>query len=148
MSRGRGREQRERIPSGLHAVSTKPDVGLKPTNYEIMTLLIFAQWSSVCLIYSHCVMYVGYHVKQLGYSVAWRASRVAGGLCKHEKGAGVLSLKKIFFFNVYLYLGQRETEHERGRGRERETQNRKQAPGSEPSAQSPTLGWNSRTARS
>ena len=24
-----------------------------------------------------------------------------------------------FFFNVYLFLGQRETEHERGRGRER-----------------------------
>ena len=32
--------------------------------------------------------------------------------------------------------------------RERETQNRKQAPGSEPSAQSPTRGSNSRTARS
>ena len=27
--------------------------------------------------------------------------------------------KKKFFFNVYLFLGQRETEHERGRGRER-----------------------------
>ena len=26
---------------------------------------------------------------------------------------------QIFFFNVYLFLGQRETEHERGRGRER-----------------------------
>ena len=25
----------------------------------------------------------------------------------------------LFFFNVYLFLGQRETEHERGRGRER-----------------------------
>ena len=25
----------------------------------------------------------------------------------------------IFFFNVYLFLGQRETEHERARGRER-----------------------------
>ena len=28
------------------------------------------------------------------------------------------TLKK-FFFNVYLFLGQRETEHEQGRGRER-----------------------------
>ena len=28
-------------------------------------------------------------------------------------------LKKKFFFNVYLFLGQRETVHERGRGRER-----------------------------
>ena len=26
---------------------------------------------------------------------------------------------RFFFFNVYLFLGQRETEHERGRGRER-----------------------------
>ena len=42
----------------------------------------------------------------------------------------------IFFFNVYLFLRQRETEHEWGRVRERETQNLKQAPGSELSAQS------------
>ena len=48
-----------------------------------------------------------------------------------------------FFFNVYLFLRQRETEHERGRGRERETQNRKQVPGSEPSAQSLMRGLNS-----
>ena len=41
---------------------------------------------------------------------------------------------KIFFFNVYLFLGQRETEHERGRGRERETQNRKQALSRQPRA--------------
>ena len=27
--------------------------------------------------------------------------------------------KIFFFFNVYLFLGQRETEHEQGRGRER-----------------------------
>ena len=54
----------------------------------------------------------------------------------------------IIFFNVYLFLRQRETEHEQGRVRERETQNLKQAPGSELSAQSPTRGLNSRTARS
>ena len=55
----------------------------------------------------------------------------------------------FFFSNVYLFLGQRETEHEQGEGqRERETQNRKQAPGSEPSAQSLMRGSNSRTARS
>ena len=47
---------------------------------------------------------------------------------------GVPFLK--IFFNVYLFLRQRETEHERGRVRERETQNLKQAPGSELSAQS------------
>ena len=43
---------------------------------------------------------------------------------------------------------QRETEHEWGRGRERETQDWKQAPGSEPSAQSLMRGSNSWTARS
>ena len=53
-----------------------------------------------------------------------------------------------FFFNVYLFLRQRETEHERGRVRERETQNWKQAPGSELSAQSRMRGSNPRTARS
>ena len=55
-----------------------------------------------------------------------------------------------FFFNVYFFIFG--TERDRawtGEGqRERETQNRKQAPGSEPSAQSPTWGSNSRTARS
>ena len=39
----------------------------------------------------------------------------------------------IYFFNVYLFLGQRETEHEWGRNREgeRETQNLKHPPGSD-----------------
>ena len=46
----------------------------------------------------------------------------------------------LIFFNVYLFLRQGETEHEQGRVRERETQNMKQAPGSELSAQSPTRG--------
>ena len=32
---------------------------------------------------------------------------------------GLHSYEDFFFFNVYLFLGQRETEHERGRGRER-----------------------------
>ena len=54
----------------------------------------------------------------------------------------------FFFFNVLFIFETGETEHERGRVRERETQNRKQAPGSEPSAQSPTRGTNSQTARS
>ena len=54
----------------------------------------------------------------------------------------------FFFFNVYLFLRQEETQHELGRVRERETQNLKQAPHSELSAQSPTRGSNSWTARS
>ena len=37
---------------------------------------------------------------------------------------------------------RKETEHERGRGRERETQDPKQIPGSELSAQSPMWGFN------
>ena len=40
-----------------------------------------------------------------------------------------------FFFNVYLFLRQRETEHEWGKVREKETQNLKQSPGSQLSAQ-------------
>ena len=41
---------------------------------------------------------------------------------------------EFFFFNVYLFLRQRETKHELGRVRESETQNLKQAPSSELSA--------------
>ena len=33
----RGGEERERVLSGLHAVSTEPDAGLNLTNREIMT---------------------------------------------------------------------------------------------------------------
>ena len=62
----------------------------------------------------------------------------------------------IFKFYVYSFLKERETERDRqtdrvraGEGqRERETQNPKQAPGSEPSAQSPMQGSDSRTVRS
>ena len=36
--RKRERErERERIPSRLHTVSTEPDMGLDPMNYEIMS---------------------------------------------------------------------------------------------------------------
>ena len=53
--------------------------------------------------------------------------------------------KKIFF-NIYLLLRDSMS---RGRAeRERETQNPKQAPASERSAQSPTRGWNSQATRS
>ena len=57
-------------------------------------------------------------------------------------------LKKIFF-NVYLFLRQREHKQDQGRDRDREgeTQNPRQAPGSELSAQSPTRGSNSRSVR-
>ena len=53
---------------------------------------------------------------------------------------------------MFIYFREREREraHEQGRGREREThtQNPKQAPGSELSAQSPTQGSNSLAVRS
>ena len=52
----------------------------------------------------------------------------------------------------YLFLRERERERDivqdREGYRERETQNSKQAPGSELSAQSPTWGLNSQTTRS
>ena len=51
----------------------------------------------------------------------------------------------FFFFN--LFLRQRESMSRRGAERERETQNLKQAPGSELSAQSPMQGSNSQTVR-
>ena len=57
----------------------------------------------------------------------------------------------IPFLNVlFTFERDRQTEYEQGRGREREreTQNLKQAPGPELSAQSPTRGSNPRTTRS
>ena len=54
-----------------------------------------------------------------------------------------------FFFKVYSFFRDRERQSVSGDGQtEKETQNPKQAPGSEPSAQSPTRGSNSRTTRS
>ena len=58
-------------------------------------------------------------------------------------------LTLIIFFNVYLFLRDRETEQEQGRGREGEGDTDSEAaPGSELSAQNPTRGSNSQTARS
>ena len=53
--------------------------------------------------------------------------------------------KDLFFL---MFIFEREREHEQGRGRERkrETQNLKQVPGSELSAQSLTQGLNSECA--
>ena len=72
-----------------------------------------------------------------------------GLISKSEQMQDFLSFLFFFFyfFNVYLFW-DRETEHEWGRVRERETQNLKQAPGSELSAQSLAWGSNSWTARS
>ena len=54
--------------------------------------------------------------------------------------------KKIFL--MLIFERDRETECEQGRNRERETQNPKQVPGSELSAQSLTWGSNSQAVRS
>ena len=59
-----------------------------------------------------------------------------------------LFLKKKFFVYLSLRERERQTMSRGGAERERETQNPKQAPGSELSAQSPTRGSNSQTARS
>ena len=61
-------------------------------------------------------------------------------------------LGSLLFFNikknyVYLFLRERECEREEGQG-ERETQNPKQVPGSEPSAQNLMRGSNPQTMRS
>ena len=76
-------------------------------------------------------------------------------LQKHMTCKQVTKSRRQFFylkknlFNVDLFLRETKTECEwvRGQG-ERETQNPKQAPGSELSAQSPTRGLNSRAVRS
>ena len=49
---------------------------------------------------------------------------------------------------MFIFEKERDRAPAGERQRERETQNRKQAPGSELSAQSPTWGSNSRTVRS
>ena len=80
------------------------------------------------------------------------ASRAVSGQqteLQKKSDAGKPRFLSSFFFKVYLFLRERERERERamsgGRGREKETQNPKQAPGSELSAQSPTRGWDSQT---
>ena len=55
----------------------------------------------------------------------------------------------VIFLNVFIYFWERERQHEWGeRQRERDTQNPKQAPGSELSAQSLMWASNSQTMRS
>ena len=62
----------------------------------------------------------------------------------------MLYLLKKIFFNVYLFLTETETDRVRARKgqKERETQNLKQVPGSELSAQNPMQGLNSQAVRS
>ena len=57
-------------------------------------------------------------------------------------------IKKMFLTFIYFWDRERQSMNGGGSERERETQNPKQAPGSELSAQSLTRGLNSRTARS
>ena len=77
-----------------------------------------------------------------------------GGRHRVGKWLGGVLISFFFFFEFFFqrFLFIFGTERDRawtGDGqRERETQNRKQAPGSEPSAQSLTWGSNSRTTRS
>ena len=69
---------------------------------------------------------------------------------------GHAGLFKFFFLFYILLIFERDRERESTHGctqvgegqRERETQNPKQGPGSEPSAQSPTRGLNPQTVRS
>ena len=68
-------------------------------------------------------------------------NKVAGYKINVQKS---VYLKKIFL----MFIFERETECEWGRGRERETQNPKQAPGSDLSAQSLMRGLNPQTVRS
>ena len=64
-------------------------------------------------------------------------------------GEGGTQTDKLIFF-MFTYFRERDRQNMSGGGaeRERETQNPKQAPGSELSAQSPMRGLNSQTLRS
>ena len=64
----------------------------------------------------------------------------------NPKGFFLVYFLFYFVFNVYLFLRDREWAGEEQR--ERETQNPKQVPGSELSAQSPSWGSNPQTVRS
>ena len=65
---------------------------------------------------------------------------------KHTPAITFLLQKKLL--SLFILERERDREQVGKRQRERETQNLKQAPGSELSAQSPTWGSNSRTMRS
>ena len=59
-----------------------------------------------------------------------------------------LEERTCFIQHLFIFGTERDRAWTGEGQRERETQNQKQAPGSEPSAQSPTRGSNPRTARS
>ena len=59
-----------------------------------------------------------------------------------------IKINNIKHFLMFIYFFERERQQGRWGQRERETQNPKQAPGSELSAQSPTQDLNSQTVRS
>ena len=62
--------------------------------------------------------------------------------------SGLCQLKDAKFLALCLSIFERQTECKQRRGRESGTQNPKQAPGSELSAQSPTWGSNTPAVRS
>ena len=103
--------------------------------------------STFQLIYIYPMLYAGtivqvspYKTHRIEYQQKYQITS------EHLLNTTVSILKKNFFFKVYLFLRDRAWAGEEHR--ERETQNPKQAPGSEPSAQSPTWGSNSRTVKS
>ena len=59
-----------------------------------------------------------------------------------------LGRNSSFFLNFFFFERERERQSASGGGAERGRQNPKQAPGSEPPAQSPTWGSNPGTMRS
>ena len=93
--------------------------------------------------------------KGLGGPMAWPLGMTGQGpegSLKYGPSGGPF----FYFFNVYLFLRARQRQRQRQRDRaqvgegqrERETQNPKQAPGSELSAQSLTWALNPQTMRS
>ena len=77
--------------------------------------------------------------------------KLANTMSRHQEMDGEQSIvlfKNIYIFNVYFCERQRERVRAGEGQRERETQNPRQAPGSEPSAQSPMQGSKPQTVTS
>ena len=138
----RGEAEREgdtesKAGSRLWAVSTEPDAGLELTSREIMT------WAEVGRLTDWATQVPPVYDLSI---YKWMIKLII---------VNVFSASWFFKKLVFIYFWERKREGGRehvcvqaGKGqRERETQNPKQAPGSELSAQSPTWGSNSQTGR-
>ena len=88
-------------------------------------------------------------VQRVFWVNTWGALKmVPGTLQMFDECESLLKPNIFYFCKCFFFFWERERDLEQVRGRERETQNLKQAPGSELSAQSQMWGSNSQNIRS